>query len=62
MLTAERGDLVKRADLSMMLVLHNGIRMETSAIGDARTRMTFEQLDLPLESISPGAVPGARRA
>jgi lipopolysaccharide export system permease protein len=52
-LTAQRGDLVKRADLSMMLVLHNGIRMETSAIGDAPHAMTFEQLDLPLESISP---------
>jgi lipopolysaccharide export system permease protein len=52
-LTAQRGDLIKRADLSMMLVLHNGIRMETSSVGDAPHAMTFEQLDLPLESISP---------
>src|SRR4051812_40875973 len=34
-LTAERGDLVKREDFSMMLVLHNGIRMETSMTGDS---------------------------
>ncbi len=52
-LTAERGDLVKREDLSMALVLHNGIRMETSSTGDAAHAMTFEQLELPLESISP---------
>jgi lipopolysaccharide export system permease protein len=53
LLTAERGDLVKRADLSMVLVLHNGIRMESSATGNTVRSMTFDQLDLPLESISP---------
>jgi lipopolysaccharide export system permease protein len=53
LLTAERGDLVKRADLSMVLVLHNGIRMEASAAGDAVRAMTFDRLDLPLESFSP---------
>jgi lipopolysaccharide export system permease protein len=53
LLTAERGDLIKRADLSMVLTLHHGIRMEASATGDAVRAMTFDQLDLPLESISP---------
>ncbi|HVZ02153.1 MAG TPA: LPS export ABC transporter permease LptF [Dongiaceae bacterium] len=53
LLTAERGDLIKRVDLSMVLTLHHGIRMEASAAGDAVRAMTFDQLDLPLESISP---------
>jgi lipopolysaccharide export system permease protein len=53
LLTAERGDLVKRADLSMVLVLHHGIRMEATPAGDSVRAMTFDQLDLPLESISP---------
>jgi lipopolysaccharide export system permease protein len=53
LLTAERGDLIKRADLSMVLVLHHGIRMEATPAGDSVRAMTFDQLDLPLESISP---------
>jgi lipopolysaccharide export system permease protein len=52
-LTAASGDLVKHEDFSMTLVLHNGIRMETSAAGDSAHVMTFERLDLPLESVSP---------
>jgi lipopolysaccharide export system permease protein len=52
-LTAERGDLLKQADLSLVLSLHNGIRSETSQNGDATRAMTFNQLDLPLESIAP---------
>jgi lipopolysaccharide export system permease protein len=51
--TAERGDLLKQADLSLVLSLHNGIRSETTANGDATRAMTFTQLDLPLESIAP---------
>jgi lipopolysaccharide export system permease protein len=52
-LTAERGDLRKQADFSLVLSLHNGIRSETSPNGDATRAMTFDQLDLPLESIAP---------
>src|SRR4051812_21565611 len=52
-LTAERGDLLKQSDLSLVLSLHNGIRSETSPNGDATRAMTFTQLDLPLESIAP---------
>lgn len=52
-LTAERGDLLKQSDFSLVLSLHNGIRSETSANGDATRAMTFDQLDLPLESIAP---------
>jgi lipopolysaccharide export system permease protein len=51
-LTAERGDLLRRPDLSLSLVLRNGIRSETSPVGDTTRAMTFEQLDLPLESIA----------
>jgi lipopolysaccharide export system permease protein len=51
--TAERGDLLKQSDFSLVLSLHNGIRSETSANGDATRAMTFTQLDLPLESIAP---------
>jgi len=52
-LTAERGDLQKQSDFSLVLRLHNGIRSETSPNGDATRAMTFTQLDLPLESIAP---------
>ncbi len=52
-LTAERGDLQKQSDLSLVLRLHNGIRSETTPNGDATRAMTFNQLDLPLESIAP---------
>jgi lipopolysaccharide export system permease protein len=52
-LTAERGDLLKQSDFSLVLSLHNGIRSETSPNGDATRAMTFDQLDLPLESIAP---------
>jgi len=52
-LTAERGDLQKQSDLSLVLRLHNGVRSETSPNGDATRAMTFDQLDLPLESIAP---------
>jgi lipopolysaccharide export system permease protein len=52
-LTAESGDLQKQSDLSLVLRLHNGVRSETSANGDATRAMTFDQLDLPLESIAP---------
>jgi lipopolysaccharide export system permease protein len=52
-LTAERGDLQKQSDLSLVLRLHNGVRSETSPNGDATRAMTFNQLDLPLESIAP---------
>jgi lipopolysaccharide export system permease protein len=52
-LTAERGDLKKQADLSLVLSLQNGIRSETSSNGDSTRAMTFDQLDLPLESIAP---------
>ncbi|MDQ7247957.1 LPS export ABC transporter permease LptF [Dongia sedimenti] len=52
-LTAERGDLRKQSDFSLVLQLHNGIRSETTANGDATRAMTFDQLDLPLESIAP---------
>ena len=51
--TAERGDLLKQSDFSLVLSLHNGIRSETSATGDSTRAMTFTQLDLPLESIAP---------
>jgi lipopolysaccharide export system permease protein len=51
--TAERGDLLKQSDFTLVLSLHNGIRSETSANGDATRAMTFSQLDLPLESIAP---------
>jgi lipopolysaccharide export system permease protein len=52
-LTAERGDLLKQSDLSLVLSLHNGIRSETTSNGDATRAMTFDKLDLPLESIAP---------
>jgi lipopolysaccharide export system permease protein len=52
-LTAERGDLQKQSDFSLVLQLHNGIRSETTPNGDATRAMTFDQLDLPLESIAP---------
>jgi len=52
-LTAERGDLQKQSDFSLVLRLHNGVRSETSPNGDATRAMTFNQLDLPLESIAP---------
>jgi lipopolysaccharide export system permease protein len=52
-LTAERGDLQKQSDLSLVLALHNGIRSETSPSGDSTRAMTFDQLELPLESIAP---------
>jgi lipopolysaccharide export system permease protein len=52
-LTAQRGDLQKQSDFSLTLRLHNGIRSETSPNGDATRAMTFDQLDLPLESIAP---------
>ena len=52
-LTAERGDLVKQQDFSMTLELHHGIRVEASKTGDIVRAMTFDQLYLPLESISP---------
>jgi lipopolysaccharide export system permease protein len=52
-LTAERGDLQKQSDFSLVLRLHNGVRSETSANGDATRAMTFTELDLPLESIAP---------
>jgi lipopolysaccharide export system permease protein len=52
-LTAERGDLQKQSDFSLVLRLHNGVRSETSVNGDATRAMTFTQLDLPLESIAP---------
>lgn len=52
-LTAERGDLQKQSDFSLVLRLHNGVRSETSSNGDATRAMTFDQLDLPLESIAP---------
>ena len=52
-LTAQRGDLRKQSDFSLVLQLHNGIRSETTANGDATRAMTFDQLDLPLESIAP---------
>jgi lipopolysaccharide export system permease protein len=51
--TAERGDLLKQSDFSLVLSLHNGVRSETTANGDATRAMTFDQLDLPLESIAP---------
>lgn len=52
-LTAERGDLQKQSDFSLVLRLHNGVRSETSPNGDATRAMTFTQLDLPLESLAP---------
>jgi lipopolysaccharide export system permease protein len=52
-LTAQRGDLQKQSDFSLVLRLHNGVRSETTASGDATRAMTFDQLDLPLESIAP---------
>jgi lipopolysaccharide export system permease protein len=52
-LTAERGDLEKQSDLSLVLRLQNGVRSETTPNGDATRAMTFTQLDLPLESIAP---------
>lgn len=52
-LTAESGDLQKQSDFSLVLSLHNGVRAETSAAGDSTRAMTFDQLDLPLESIAP---------
>jgi lipopolysaccharide export system permease protein len=52
-LTAQRGDLQRQSDFSLTLRLHNGIRSETSPKGDATRAMTFDQLDLPLESIAP---------
>jgi lipopolysaccharide export system permease protein len=52
-LTAARGDLVKKPDLSLVLTLRDGIRSETSADGDVTRAMTFDQLELPLESIAP---------
>jgi len=51
--TAERGDLQKQSDFSLVLRLHNGVRSETSPTGDATQAMTFDQLDLPLESLAP---------
>ena len=48
-LTAERGDLLKQSDLSLVLSLRNGVRSETSADGDSTRALTFTQLDLPLE-------------
>jgi lipopolysaccharide export system permease protein len=52
-LTAERGDLKKQSDFSLVLSLQHGVRSETSLNGDATRAMTFDQLDLPLESIAP---------
>lgn len=52
-LTAQSGDLQKQSDFSLVLRLHNGIRSETTPNGDATRAMTFDQLDLPLESIAP---------
>ena len=52
-LTAENGDLQKQSDFSLVLSLHNGVRTETSPNGDTTRAMTFDQLDLPLESIAP---------
>jgi lipopolysaccharide export system permease protein len=52
-LTAERGELKKQPDFSLVLSLQNGVRSETSLNGDATRAMTFDQLDLPLESIAP---------
>jgi lipopolysaccharide export system permease protein len=51
--TAERGDLLKQSDFSLVLSLHHGVRSETTPNGDATRAMTFDQLDLPLESIAP---------
>jgi lipopolysaccharide export system permease protein len=51
-LTAERGDLKKLPDLSLTLALENGIRTETSPTGDVTRAMTFDKLELPLESIA----------
>ena len=51
-LTAERGDLQKRPDLSLSLMLRNGVRSETSATGDSSRAMIFDQLELPLESVA----------
>jgi lipopolysaccharide export system permease protein len=51
--TAQRGDLIKRPDLSMSLILRDGIRTETSAGGDATHAMTYDQLELPLDTIAP---------
>jgi lipopolysaccharide export system permease protein len=51
--TAERGDLLKQSDFTLVLSLHNGVRSETSQKGDTTRAMTFTQLDLPLDSIAP---------
>jgi lipopolysaccharide export system permease protein len=52
-LTAAHGDLVKKPDLSLVLTLRDGIRSETTPDGSVTRAMTFDQLELPLESIAP---------
>jgi lipopolysaccharide export system permease protein len=51
-LTAAHGDLVKKPDLSLVLTLRDGIRSETTPAGDVTRAMSFDQLELPLESIA----------
>ncbi|HVO00978.1 MAG TPA: LPS export ABC transporter permease LptF [Candidatus Cybelea sp.] len=52
-LSAERGDLLRRPDLSLTLVLRNGVRTETEKAGNSTRAMTFDHLELPLESLAP---------
>ena len=52
-ITAERGDLSKESDLSLVLTLRDGIRTETSLTGDATRALVFKELALPLESVAP---------
>jgi lipopolysaccharide export system permease protein len=55
--TAERGELRRNLDQTLTLSLHNGVRSESSASGDAIRTMTFTQLDQPLESIASKPYP-----
>lgn len=52
-ITAERGDLSKESDLSLVLTLRDGIRTETSQAGDVTRALVFKELALPLESVAP---------
>jgi lipopolysaccharide export system permease protein len=52
-ITAERGELSKAPDLSLVLSLFEGIRTETTPIGDQTRALVFNELKLPLESVAP---------
>lgn len=51
--TAETGRLDRGRDLSLVLTLYNGVRTEVTPGTDVATAVDFDELKLPMESVTP---------